>query len=213
MRQFILALVLLCVFITPALAQDRHWHISLKGGINAGPTAEAAGQGVSVEVDTEAGWVGIYAMGYTFKQMRVEGEIALRENQADTATLGGGLAFQSTGGASAPVDGRILTLSYMVNGIYEFGGEQMRFRPFVLGGVGFSRVKAILNRIGDQPYGFEDKTTTFAYQFGAGLEYPISDSLRIEVSYRFFGTPSVTFDDVDVTNTHHSGLVGLTLAF
>ena len=213
MRRFMLTLVLLCVFITPALAQEKHWHISLKGGVNAGPTADAVGQGASATIDTEAGWVGIYAMGYTFKKIRVEGEIALRENSADTATLGGGLAFQSTGTSSAPVDGRILNLSYMVNGIYEFGGDQMRLRPFILGGVGFSRVKAILNRIGEQPYGFEDKTTTFAYQFGAGLEYPMTESLAIEVSYRFFGTPTVTFDDVDVTNTHHSGLVGLTLAF
>lgn len=213
MRRFIFTMVLLGALVTPAFAQAGQWYMGLKGGINAGPTADAASQGASVNIDTDAGFAAMVTFGYAVKGIKVESEVALRENQADSATLGGGLRFSSTGSAEAPVDGKILNLAYMVNGIYEFGGEQMTFTPFVLGGVGFSRVKAILNRIGDQPYGFEDETTTFAYQVGAGVEYPISDSLRMEVSYRFFGTPTVTFDDVDVTNTHHSGLVGLTLSF
>ena len=59
----------------------------------------------------------------------------------------------------------------------------------------------------------DDDETSFAYQVGAGVEYLLSKDFAFEVSYRFFGTPTVTFSDVDVNNTHHTGLVGLTLAF
>ena len=213
MRRFFHAVVLLCVLATPAMAQDGHWYMGLKGGVNGGPEGEATAQGVSVTLENDVGFAAMVTFGYAVKGIRVESELALRENQIGTATLSGGNVFSSTRRPEASADGKLLNLAYMVNGIYEFGGEQMSFTPFVLGGVGFSRVKAVLDRIGIQAYAFEDETTTFAYQVGAGVEYPLSSDFALEVSYRFFGTPSVTFDDVDVTNTHHTGVVGLTLAF
>ena len=213
MRSFFHALVLLCVLATPAMAQDGHWYMGLKGGVDAGPTAEAAGQGASVDLDTEAGFAALWTLGYAFQNFRIESEVAWRRNDLDTATLGGGARFGSTGTSTAPAVGRLRNFSYMLNGLYTFGGDGMAFTPFVLGGIGFSQVEAELVRIGSQDYDFDDDDTAFAYQVGAGVEYPIYDDLFLEVAYRFFGTPTVTFDDVDVQNTHHTGIVGLTLAF
>ena len=213
MRWLVSAFMLWCIVVAPAFAQEGHWYMGLKGGVNAGPTGKAEGFGVSATLDTDAGFAALLTFGYAVKGIRVESELALRENRLDTATLSEGFVFGSTGERTAPADGKLLNLAYMLNGIYEFGGEQMSFTPFVLGGIGFSRVKAILDRIGTQDYAFEDEKMTFAYQVGAGVEYPLSGDLFFEVSYRFFGTPTVTFDDVDVTNTHHTGIAGLTLRF
>ena len=212
MKYFIGVLGALLLFTTSAFAADGHWYMGLKGGVDAGPTAEAAGQGVSVDLDTEAGFAALWTLGYTFDRFRLESEVAWRRNDVDSATLGGSGRFASTGTNTAPAVGRLRNFSYMLNGIYTFG-EGMAFTPFVLGGLGFSKVEAELVRIGSQDYNFDDDETAFAYQVGAGVEYPIYDDLFLEVAYRFFGTSTVTFDDVDVQNTHHTGIVGLTLAF
>lgn len=200
-------------FVTaPALAKDGHWYTALKGGINGGAMGEASGQGLSVDLDTQMGAALVWSVGYAVNGIRIESELSWRRNDLDSVTLPGNLRFQSTGTNTAPAEGRLLNFAYMVNGVYEMNLTPL-FTPFLLGGVGFSRVTGELERVGSLPFYFDDDKTAFAYQVGAGLEYPLIKDLSFEVSYRFFGTPAVEFDDVEVNNTHHTGLFGLTLAF
>ena len=212
MRRFFHAMVLLCVFATPALAQEGHWYTAIKGGLNGGADAEAASQDVSIGLGTEAGAAVLWSVGYAWEKFRVESELSWRSNDLDTATFPGALRFESTGTNTAPAEGGLTNFAYMLNGAYEMNWTPL-FRPFVLAGLGFSSVTAELDRIGTQPFNFDDDKTAFAYQVGAGVEYPLSDSFAMEVSYRFFGTSAVKFSDVDVNNTHHTGLFGLTYAF
>ena len=106
MKHFIGVLGAFLLFTTSAFAADGHWYMGLKGGVDAGPTAEAAGQGVSVDLDTKAGFAALWTLGYAFQNFRIESEVAWRRNDVDTATLGGGARFGSTGTSTAPAVGR-----------------------------------------------------------------------------------------------------------
>ena len=186
MRHFIHAMMLLVVLAAPALAQEGHWYLSVKGGINAGPEGTELG----AAIETETGGAFLLAVGYDFARFRLEGELSGRSNDLDVA-----------------VGGKVTNGALMVNGVYEVPLTD-QFTPFVLVGLGTSRIEAEV-RVLD----YEDDKTAFAYQAGVGVEYPMTPNLSLEVSYRFFGTEDVTFGTVDVTNTNHTGLFGLTYAF
>ena len=203
MRSFFHVLILLCVLATPALAQETHWYTAIKGGLNGGSDADVTGVGVPISITTEAGGALLWTMGYARNQWRVESELSWRQNDLDTVTGPGG---------SVSVGGTLRNFAYMVNGVYEIPMTNL-FTPFLLGGLGFSNVKSEVTSVAGYDLVFDDSKTSFAYQMGVGVEYPLLDSLALEVSYRFFGTPTVTFSDVDVNNTHHTGLFGLTYAF
>lgn len=213
MRKFFHAVVLLVVLTTPALAQEKHWYMGLKGGVTAGADAEASSQGATLTLDTETGAALLWSVGYDLRNgFKVESELSWRRNDLDTATFPGALRFQSTGTNTAPADGSLTNLAYLVNGVYEMNWSP-RLRPFVLAGVGFSRVTGEVTRVGSATFAVDDSETALAYQVGVGVNYPLTAALTMEVSYRFFGTPNVTFDDVEINNTHHTGLFGLTYAF
>ncbi len=214
MQRFIAALIMLCVFATPALAKDGQWYASFKGGVGGGPSGDVAYPGTSgLTLETEAGLVLLGAVGYAFPGFRVEAEFSARRNDVDSASFKDPqLRFASTGSNEASAVGRLRTFAGMLNGIYEFKLSPL-LTPFVMGGVGMAQVHGELVRVGDEPAPADDDKTAFAYQVGAGVEYPLSKDFALEVSYRFFGTQTVTFDDVDVNNTHHTGLVGLTMMF
>ena len=203
MRRFIQAMVLLGVLTTPALAQDSHWYTAVKGGLNAGADADVTGINVPISISTETGAAVLWTVGYARNQWRVESELSWRRNDLDQVSGPGG---------SVSVGGTLRNFAWMVNGIYEVPMTNL-FTPFLLGGIGLARVEGEVTSVAGYDVTVDDDKTSFAYQVGAGVEYPLSKDFAFEVSYRFFGTPTVTFDDVDVNNTHHGGLVGLTLAF
>lgn len=203
MRRFIHAMVLLCVLATPALAQDGHWYMGLKGGVDAGPDADVTGLNVPISISTETGAAVLWTVGRDFGGLRVESELSWRRNDLDQVTGPGG---------SVSAGGSLRNFAWMVNGIYEVPMTNL-FTPFLLGGIGLARIEGEVTSIAGYDVAVDDDETSFAYQVGAGVEYLLSKDFAFEVSYRFFGTPTVTFSDVDVNNTHHTGLVGLTLAF
>jgi len=192
-------MVLFCALATPALAQE-NWYVGLKGGLNVGPDADI--EGLPVSLSTNMGAVALLNVGYTQGRWRLENEVSWRRNETDELKGPGG---------SVSVDGELTNIAYMVNGIYTFPGGS--FRPFVLGGLGVSRVEGEITGIDGYDVQVDDNETVFAYQAGLGVEVPMTEKLRAEVSYRFFGTSTVEFDGVDVNNYNHTGLFGLTYAF
>lgn len=203
MRRFFHAVVLVCMLATPALAQEGHWYTAVKGGVNAGADAEVTGLSVPISISTETGAALLWTVGRDFGRLRVESELSWRRNDLDQVSGPGG---------SVSVGGSLRNFAWMVNGIYEVPMTDL-FTSFLLGGIGLSRVEGEITSVAGYDVAVDDDKTAFAYQIGAGVEYPLSKDFALEVSYRFFGTPTVTFSDVDVNNTHHGGLVGLTLAF
>lgn len=208
MRRFILALVVLCVFITPALAQDGNWYASLKGGISSGPEASAADQGVSLTLDTDVGAALMGSVGYAWENgVRLEGEVSWRDNELGDVDVRVGNR-QGT----VDVDGSVTNVAFMVNGAYEVALSPL-LTPYLMAGLGVARLESEVSGLAGTSIQWDDDKTVFAYQAGVGVAYPLTPEWSFDVSYRFFGTEDVTFDDVTVTNTHHTGLFGLAYAF
>ena len=171
------------------------WYAGVKGGVGGGADADIVA--TPITLDTEAGPVVMGTVGYAIGDgARFEGEISWRTNDVDFGT--------------DLIDSSLENLAFMVNGAYDFQLNSP-VTPFIMGGVGVSKVSVAVEFAGLEA---DEEKTVFAYQFGAGLSWHATDSVSVDVSYRFFGTPDPEFDPLlETNNTHHNGLVGLTYAF
>ncbi|MBA3878918.1 MAG: flagellar motor protein MotB [Sphingobium sp.] len=228
MRKLAVSLALASTIIaTPALARDKSWYVGVDGGativerinydIGAARNAASASHDYGFDVSGN--------IGYDFGVFRVEAEVAYkRANVRDyssstrTAAFGGnGTLFTVAPGTYGGVGGNTSALSFMVNGLVDFGDDD-DIQGFVGGGVGVARVKASRYAI-SQPGGFlDDSDTRFAYQAIAGVRAPLSKHIDVSVKYRFFTAPNARFVDVQGRNfggtyRSHSLLGGITYNF
>ena len=218
MRKIAIVLALASTALaTPALARDKSWYVGADGGamivedINYDITTTAGVKTPrAAQVNHDYGWDVDGNIGYDFGGFRVEAEVGYREAGVDgyNTQTGGALAFNAAGvGAAVPAGnynqagGRTSALSFMLNGLLDFG-EDDGIQGFVGGGVGVARVKAKygLNRFGNF---LDDSDTGFAYQGIAGIRAPLSDHVDVSVKYRFFNAENVRL--VDVSNRNFDG--------
>jgi hypothetical protein len=163
-------------------------------------------------------------IGYDFGGFRVETEVGYRKATVDgyTSTLTTpaytvtGARSNAGAGSYSYAGGRTSALSFMLNGLLDFGDDD-GIQGFVGGGVGVARVKANyqLNTRGNF---VDDSDTVFAYQGLAGVRAPLTDHIDATLKYRFFNADNVKL--VDVTNRtfdgrfrSHSILGGITYNF
>jgi outer membrane protein OmpA-like peptidoglycan-associated protein/opacity protein-like surface antigen len=189
---------------SPALARDDSWYIEADAGamivedssFDIGTTANA------MTVDHQYGYDMGGIIGYDFGGFRLEAEASFREADPDnlTSTVRIGAATVATGfgpglGSYNYVAGDVNALSFMVNGMLDFG-EDDGLQGFIGGGVGVARVdhQYSINSIG--PGVIDDSDTGFAWQAIAGVRAPISDSWDVGLKYRFFNV-----DNVDLVDT------------
>ncbi len=205
MRKTYLGQCVLCavlVLVSSSAWAKEGWYAGVKGGVVAGADADTnAGT-----LDAELGPAVMGAAGYAIGTgARVEGEISWRKNDVDTD----GIGLVTIQGVF-PFDLSLENLAFMVNGAYDFQLDSP-VTPFIMGGIGFSRVSGTLEILGED---FDEDEIAFAYQCGAGLAWHVTESVSVDVSYRFFGTTEPELDPLlEINNTHHNGLVGLTYSF
>lgn len=211
---------------TPALAKDDAWYVGVEGGamivedidFDIGATSDAA------TVDHDYGWDVGGTIGYDFGGFRAEAEVSYRRAGVDgyrsTVTTpaynAAGAIVSVPAGTYDYAGGRSSALSFMVNGMLDFG-EDDGVQGFIGGGVGVARVKAeyALNTRGDF---LDDSDTVFAWQAIAGVRQPISENVDITLKYRFFNADNVRLVDVtgrtfDGRFRSHSLLGGVTFNF
>ncbi len=216
LRLGLMACLLVGLLPLPVLAKEGLSYVSIKGGINGGPDAHKRVEDLSLSIDSEMGLAILGSVGhYLTDEIRIEAEISWRRNTADTLKFSGnfrGLRFPE----SVNVESSLSNLAAMVNAAYNWNITP-RFRPFVLAGVGMSSVTIELDEIEISGQRFsidlDDDKITFAYQGGVGIDYALTDTVSVDVGYRFFGTPTVDFSGTEVNNVNHTGLIGLTYAF
>ena len=141
-------------------------------------------------------------------------EAALLYQSADVnkLTATGAGAFSGISISTDDVEGSVSALSLMVNGIYAFG-DPRGMSPYVMGGVGFSRLS--LNGLdeagGNDPT--DDSALTFAWQAGAGVTVPLTSSTSFDLGYRYFDASAADMDDDGVAFaagfSSHTVLIGL----
>ncbi len=135
------------------------------------------------------------ALGYKFSQnLRVEGEVAYRQNKADKL---GGYTFSDT---------KLTVMNYGVNGYYDFATVKLPVKPFLGIGLGYASGKF-------QSGTFTAKDSEFSYQGIVGLAYPFDPNGNITVQYRYHSASDFSKDNVTIAYSSSTFLAGVTYAF
>ncbi len=207
MRKMAIAAALASTAIaTPALARNDAWYIGVEGGamivediaLDIG-TLKAAGQ-----VDHKYGYDVDGIIGYDFGSFRMEAEVGYKQAQVDaytstTSTARGGTLANATPGTFRGASGKTSALSFMLNGLLDFGDDDA-ISGFVGGGVGVARVKQAYALTSAGKF-LNDSDTGFAYQALAGIRAPLTDNIDVGLKYRFFNADGVdTIDSLGRAN-------------
>ena len=113
------------------------------------------------------------------RNLRTEIELSFRSN--DIRSL-------LTSAGELPATGQLETFSGMANAYWEFVNSPTgRFKPYIGGGVGFLsattdiRFESDLPQVQDQ----SDSSSSFAYQYMAGVNFKVSNHLDLYGEYRY----------------------------
>ncbi|MET1755021.1 outer membrane beta-barrel protein, partial [Novosphingobium sp. RD2P27] len=183
MRKLVIGLALASTAIaTPSLARDNAWYI--EGGFGAmiveDTSFDISGINNAAAVDSDYGYDGGVSIGYDFGPFRLETEGSYRRAENDEYTTGG-----TTGGAWGHGD----VLSFMLNGLLDFGPDD-GIQGFVGGGVGVGRVHYRVNVPGSVVV--NDKDTRFAWQALAGVRAPVTENIDMGLKYRFHNVDNLS---------------------
>ncbi|GAA3695326.1 hypothetical protein GCM10022268_02500 [Sphingomonas cynarae] len=231
MRKVAIVLALASTAIAaPALARDKSWYVGVEGGAMivedidydiTGATAAATGTGT---VDHDYGFDVDGVVGYDFGGFRLETEVGYRRATVDgfssTTTTprfnAAGVRSDAAAGSYDVAGGRSSALSFMLNGLLDFGDDDA-IQGFVGGGVGVARVQVNYG-LNTQRDFVDDSDTVFAWQALAGIRAPLTENIDATLKYRFFNAENVKLVDVanrtlDGRFRSHSVLGGLTYNF
>jgi opacity protein-like surface antigen len=211
-------------------ASAGNWYVNVAGGANwLGDNAfsdvtSTTSQTTTLDFanDPNIGFVLSAAVGMhlnnVLQGLRVEGELAYRENDVDaqwTSSITGATldALASDNGVSQYQHN---AFSIMANAWYDF--QVAGLKPYVGGGIGWADVEA------DGVYqgktaGHSFSESGFAWQLGGGLHMPIDEKLTLGIGYRYFSGPDITIPAPSEVNPlagsvdteTHSVTVGLTV--
>ncbi len=214
---------------TPALARDKAWYVGVEGGAMivedidwsvTGAGTGAASRSGTATVDHDYGWDVDGIVGYDFGAFRLETEVGYRRASIDSLRTTAGLPISATAQANPgtfdAVGGRTSALSFMVNGLLDFG-EDDGLQGFVGGGAGVARVQARIDSSSNYRL-LDDSDTVFAWQALAGIRAPLSENVDVSLKYRFFNADNVKLFDArgsayDGRFRSHSLLGGVTYNF
>lgn len=209
MRKFAVALALATTALAgPALAKDGSWYLGIEGGAllveDNNFDLRSANGTVSnnyIKNNYEIGYDADAIVGYDFGPVRAEFEVGYKDANLDAVQLSGvgpairgfsGQIVQQASGNYEAADGNARVLSFMVNALLDFGGEDGSMAGYVGAGGGVARVKFSENQL--RKFGADflnDSDTGFAYQFIAGVRKPLSERVDFGLKYRFFTAPKI----------------------
>ncbi|MYG52869.1 MAG: porin family protein [Rhodospirillaceae bacterium] len=208
-------------------AQDKTgWYASISGmyvlPLDSKVSRTVLEHDVSTTMELGGGFGLTAALGYALSSsLRVEAEFGYRNTGMEKAKglkISGAEVNENISG-TVEADGKISTLSLMVNGIASF--DVWRVRPYVGLGLGAARHEAELDRlsatVGETTYsadfeGSED-AWVFAYQAMAGVAYPLAARTEARAGYRYFATSAADFKGTKATYGTHNFEIGLMFRF
>lgn len=125
------------------------------------------------------------ALGYDFGNIRAEFEIAYRQARYEHFAIGAVLPGCPCVGED---DDDVSSVSFIVNGYYDFHIPDSSIVPYLGGGIGAAKVILDDNALVD------DSDLVFAYQVMAGVGYEITSSITMTVGYRYFTTATPDYE-------------------
>ena len=132
---------------------------------------------MNTNVDNGYGFGG--AIGWTFDQFRIEGEISTQKTDLDAV----GIRGENTGVLLGSGDIRMDT--YMVNGYFDIPVSN-GFGFYLTGGLGYGTVTVSI-------YNVDGDDSGFAWKGGAGVFYAIDDHMAVDLGWEY-----VSMDDADL---------------
>jgi len=158
-----------------ALAEDG-WYGSLKAAYTTNGSLDVSSPAVATALpssdrDLGSDWGGAGSIGYGFgNTWRLEGELAMYDNELDGAALSSGVGAQTL----------------MANLFYDFPLSE-RFKPYLGVGLGALRVDATETALSSTPRftGFSGDDTALGVQGLAGLGIQVSPNLILDLGYRY----------------------------
>jgi OmpA-OmpF porin, OOP family len=173
-----------------AIAKDDFWYTSLKGGASL---VEGFTQynGVPIaKIGSKTGYTAAGEVGYDFGSFRTGFELGYQS--AGVSDIGNltNLAIIGTNGVNNVTRGKTNVLSFMLNGLFDFGGEG-GWGGHAGGGIGIAQVKAKNYATGTKAAFLNDSHSGLAFQGLAGVTKAISDNVDLTFDYRYFHAPKV----------------------
>ncbi len=165
-------------------------YIALRGGGSFLSSTDYMGG----TLDFDTGYDASIAIGYNYIPGRVEVELGSRSN---SFSCGVGNSCEDT------------AISRMVSTYAEFYDQHiggMNISTYFGGGLGMSRVAFNL-------LGGDNTDLVFAYQITFGVGHPLSDTMTLDVGYRYYSTEDPKFQNgtVSIQNQGSSIFLGLRL--
>ena len=192
-----LAALVLLAFSVPALAQP---YLAVHAGLAVVSDSELKTElGSLGELTFDTGFAGSLALGGSLGDMfRLEGEFGYQKSDLDELTV--------YGVGTAPVNGDLSTMSLMANAYLDLPLDPT-FAPFLGAGIG-----AAQHEIDIEGAGSEDDTV-FAYQVIAGLSVAPSESLTVDLQYRYLSSQDPDFDGLEAEADANLVLAGVRVTF
>jgi OOP family OmpA-OmpF porin len=200
MRKLAISLALASTALaSPALARDNQWYVGVDGGamIVEDIALDIAVQEDAASLDTKKAFDIGGVVGYDFGGFRLESEVSYRNADVSgfnspTPQIPSDSGSTLAPGGSYAVGGNTTALSFMVNGLFDFGDDD-GIQGFIGGGVGVARVD--VQTVYALPPLLDDSDTGFAWQALAGVRAPLSNSWDVGLKYRFFNADNVGLVD------------------
>ena len=225
MRKLVIGMALASTALaSPTLARDGQWYVEIAGGPmlveDIGLEVNNSGAD-NIDADTDTGYDFGGIVGYDFGSFRLEAEASYRAADIETLRVDSvGVPLTSTAlgrSLQAPARGEANVLSFMLNGLFDFGDDD-GLQGFVGGGVGVARTALDATIKASGSGAFDDSDSGLAWQALAGIRAPISDSWDVGLRYRYFNAQKVNITDtigrgLEAKLTSHSLLGTLTYNF
>jgi opacity protein-like surface antigen len=183
----------------PAASADNYGvaYLGLRGSFTATDTGSTQGAGdYDYNEDYADGFGAALFMGWVLDDnFRLEIEGGFRSADLDTVTIIRDTGGPYSAGDVVDVGGDAQAGTAMVNLYYDIHLFNGRLLPWVGVGLGGAFVDYQI----DEPLGLfnaEDASWTVAYQFMAGVTFPISESMSMSVGYRYFQTQDFTYINI-----------------
>jgi len=212
-------------------ASAGNWYVNVAGGGNwlgdnsfaDSITTVSATTTLDFANDPNIGFVLSAAVGMHLNNvlpgLRVEGELAYRENDVDAQWVSSITTVSDF--AAAATDNGVAqyqhnAFSIMANVWYDF--QVAGLKPYIGGGIGWADVEA--DGVYQGKYASDSFSESgFAWQVGGGLHLPIDEKLTLGIGYRYFSGPDITIPAPGETNPlagsvdteTHSVTLGLTV--
>ncbi|NBU79864.1 MAG: P44/Msp2 family outer membrane protein, partial [Sphingomonadaceae bacterium] len=186
MRKLALAAVLAStVLATPAVARDKAWYVGVEGGASIVEDQDfnLAGIKGNANADLKTGWDIDGIVGYDFGGFRLEAEAGYKRAKLDQwtsqlTTPAGASGTATPAGTFASASGHGSNLSFMLNGLLDFG-EDDGTAGYLGVGAGIGRTLASYTIDANGADFLSDSDTGFAWQAIAGVRTPLSRNVDI----------------------------------